>query len=281
MPVSERQLAAFADRHAWQIPFDTSPRHLAGPGDARHITHGLASAGWKAVSDPLSAEIVLRSPDFRHSLQFDPQSATSAWWRLRAEPTDTEPGWYAEFGELLPAEILASLTDALVLPLATGQENPLHMLDSAGWLIDGRGSATSDPPGCRVERRTERGDALVPWRVQDRVSWHVEAREPGHGMPRGSRIWHASFDGNTPEHLVGAFVSALADPAPLQRAMFDRTAHFNVLQQPSTLTPQQTVDAHTTRLNALRAHARAAHREATKPVTTPASTGPARPAARR
>ncbi|MEW2620873.1 DUF317 domain-containing protein [Streptomyces sp. NPDC048106] len=93
MPLSEQQLAPFADKHAWQIPFDTSPRHLAGPGDARHVTHGLAAAGWNAVSDPLSAEIVLRSPDLRHSLQFDPQSATSAWWRLRAETTDTEPGW--------------------------------------------------------------------------------------------------------------------------------------------------------------------------------------------
>ncbi|MEU1629230.1 DUF317 domain-containing protein [Streptomyces sp. NPDC020096] len=91
--MSERQLAAFADHHAWRIPFDTSPRHLAGPGDARHVTHGLAAAGWTRTSDPLSPEIVLRSPDHRHSLQFDPQSATSAWWRLRAEPTGTEPGW--------------------------------------------------------------------------------------------------------------------------------------------------------------------------------------------
>ncbi|MGW5868243.1 DUF317 domain-containing protein [Streptomyces sp. NPDC055239] len=102
--MSDGQLAAFADQHAWQIPFDTSPRHLAGPGDARHVTHGLAAAGWKAVSDPLSAEIVLRSPDLRHRLQFDPQSATSAWWRLRAEPTNQDPGWYAEFGERVPAE---------------------------------------------------------------------------------------------------------------------------------------------------------------------------------
>ncbi|MGQ4439926.1 DUF317 domain-containing protein, partial [Streptomyces violaceoruber] len=140
MPVSERQLAAFADKHVWRIPFDTSPRHLAGPGDARHVTHGLAAAGWTRTSDPLSAEIVLRSPDYRHSLQFDPQSATSAWWRLRAEPTGTEPGWYAEFGELVPAEILGSLTDALVSPPPTLSAAPLNTLEDAGWLIDGRGS---------------------------------------------------------------------------------------------------------------------------------------------
>ncbi|WP_342671172.1 hypothetical protein [Streptomyces chattanoogensis] len=31
-------------------------------------------------------------------MQFGPPAATSAWWRLRAEHTDTGPGWYAEFG---------------------------------------------------------------------------------------------------------------------------------------------------------------------------------------
>lgn len=70
MPVSERQLAAFADTHAWQVLFDTSPRHLAGAGDGRRVTHGLATAGWARTSDPLSPEIVLTSPNRRHSLQF-------------------------------------------------------------------------------------------------------------------------------------------------------------------------------------------------------------------
>ncbi|WP_342671170.1 hypothetical protein [Streptomyces chattanoogensis] len=30
------------------IRFETRPRHLAGPADARHVTHGLAAAGWSA-----------------------------------------------------------------------------------------------------------------------------------------------------------------------------------------------------------------------------------------
>jgi hypothetical protein len=279
VPVSERQLAAFADTHAWRIPFDTSPRHLAGPGDARHVTHGLAAAGWTRTSDPLSPEIVLRSPDHRHSLQFDPQSATSAWWRLRAEPTDTELGWYAEFGELVPAEILSGLTDALVSPPPTMPADPLRILDGAGWLIDGRGSAFSDPLGCTVERRTERGDATVPWRLPARVSWHVEARDPEHSS-RGPRLWHAWFDGPTPTHLVAAFVTALADGAPLQRAMYDRTAHHGVVQKPSPLSPQQIVEAHTARLAGIRKQARAAHRQP-KTATPPAKADTARPTARR
>ncbi|MDH2388632.1 DUF317 domain-containing protein [Streptomyces sp. HNM0663] len=280
MPVSERQLAAFADKHAWRIPFDTSPRHLAGPGDARHVTHGLATAGWTRTSDPLSAEIVLRSPDHRHSLQFDPQSATSAWWRLRAEPTGTEPGWYAEFGELVPAEILAGLTDALVAPAPAAPANPLPALEAAGWLIDGRGAAVSDPPGCRVERRSEKGDGTVPWREPDRASWHIEVRDHPWPFSAGPRIWHAWFDGNTPEHLVTAFITTLADSAPLQRGMYDRTAH-GVVQKPSPLTPEQVVEAHAARLAGIRRQARLVRRRQPEAVTRPATESTTRSTARR
>ncbi|WP_434595827.1 DUF317 domain-containing protein [Streptomyces sp. A5-4] len=274
MPVSERQLAAFAAKHAWQIPFDTSPRHLAGSGDARHVTHGLAAAGWKAVSDPLSAEIVLRSPDLRLRLQFDPQSATSAWWRLRAEHTDTERGWHAEFGELVPAEVLAGLTDALIAPMSASRPDPLTVLASAGWQVGPQNTAVSPDTMCHIEQRADQDDDAMAY-------WHVETCEPGYGTPMGPRIWHAYFGANTPEHLVTAFVSTLAAPAPLQRAMYDRTAHYSVVQVPSPLTPQQTVDAHTTRIDSLRSHARAARRQATKPATTPAPAGAVRPTVRR
>lgn len=224
MPVSERQLAAFADKHAWRIPFDTIPRHLAGPGDARHVTHGLAAAGCTRTTDPLSTEIVLRSPDHRHSLQFDPQSATSAWWRLRAEPTGTEPGRYAEFGELVPAEILSSLTDALIAPAPSQRPDLFQVLESAGWLLDGRTAAHTPDGMCHVEQLSDQ--------VEGTASWHVEISEPGHDELRGRRIWHAWFNG-TPMHLVDAFVAALTDSTPVQRGMSDRAAHHSVLQQPS------------------------------------------------
>ncbi|MEV7064294.1 DUF317 domain-containing protein [Streptomyces collinus] len=273
MPVSERQLAAFADKHAWRIPFDTSPRHLAGPGDARYVTHGLAAAGWSAVSDPLSAEIVLRSPDLRHRLQFDPQSATSAWWRLWAEPIDTEPGWYAEFGERVPAEVLAGFTDALIVP-PPQQPDPWQPVLSAGWHRDSDGIARSPDSMCHIELRLQS-------EFHDRPCWHVETREPGHGELHGTRIWHTYFDEHTPAHLVGSFLTALADRSPLQRGMYDRTGHYSAVQEPSPLRPQQVVDAHATRLKSLRAQARSARLQQTKPSTTPANVGPARPAARR
>lgn len=273
MPVSERQLEAFAATHAWRVPFDTSPRYLAGPGDGRHVTHGLAAAGWRRTSDPLSPEIVLTSPDKRYHLHFDPQSATPAWWRLRAEPTGVK-SWYAEFGELVPAEILAGLTDALIGPPPSEQPNPLRPLGSAGWLIEAQNSAVSVDGMCHVELRTDRGDGSTP-------HWHVEAAEPLPGR-LGARIWHASFDEHTPAHLVDAFVTALSDPAPLQRGMYERTAHHGAVQKPShPLSRQQVLDAHTARLDALRTQARSARRRqqpatAKSPVPPTSTTTPLR-----
>ncbi|WP_223283771.1 DUF317 domain-containing protein [Streptomyces sp. FBKL.4005] len=251
------QLEEFARRHAWRIPFDTSPRHLAGPGDARHVTHGLAAAGWKRTSDPLSPEIVLSSPDQRYRLDFIPESGTFAWWRLWARSTDTEPGWTATFGELVPAEVLAGFTDALVAPAPTEHSGPLDVVDAAGWLLDARGAASSPDAACRLERRS---DSLL--------SWQVEVHAPDRGR-HGPRLWHASFDHRPPGHLVNAFLTALVDPAPLQRGMGDRTAHYSAVQTPSPLRPEQIVEAHTDRLNSIRAKVRAARRQNSKPSTSP------------
>lgn len=273
MPLSERQLGAFTDKHAGQIPFDTSPRHLAGPGNARHVTHGLAAAGWATVSDPLSAEIVMASPDHHYRLHFDPQSATSAWWRLRAAPGDNEHGWYAEFGELVPAEILAGLTDALIAP-SSPQPDPWQPVTSAGWQHDDAGTALSPDSLCRIEHRPMS-------EFHTRPSWRIEVRASSDESFPGPRIWHAYLDEHVPDHLTSAFLGALADPHPLQRGMFDRTGHHRAVQEPSPLRPQQVVDAHTARVKTIRAQARAVRRQQAAPATLPAPTTAVQPAARR
>ncbi|WP_446038083.1 DUF317 domain-containing protein [Streptomyces sp. SID1121] len=162
MPLSEQQIAPFADEHARQIPFDTSPRHLAGPADARQVTHGLAAAGWKSTSDPLSAEIVLRSPDQRYHLQFDPQSTTSAWWRLRAEPTNGEPGWYAEFGERVPAEVLAGLTDASSPARRPSRRAPCPCWKLRDGLSTAEGLRTATHQGARCNACPRAARARCP-----------------------------------------------------------------------------------------------------------------------
>ncbi|MFE9905032.1 DUF317 domain-containing protein [Streptomyces achromogenes] len=269
--MSDQQLAQFTRTHKWRILFDASPRHLAGPGDARHVTHGLTAAGWKRTSDPLSPQLVLTSPDHRYRLDFTPGNGMSSWWRLWAEPTDTERSWAAGFGELVPAEILSAFTDALIAPPPQRHSTPLDVLNTAGWLLDAREAASSPDATCLIERHADRPDA-------PRAAWHVEVSDPD--SPR-SRIWHAHFDAGTPVHLVTAFVTALADTAPLQRGMYDRTAHHSVTQQRSTVTPEQIIHAHKARLSSLRAQARAARRHSATAAAVPAPSAAARPAARR
>lgn len=275
MPVSERQLSEFADKHAWQIPFDTSPRHLAGPGDARHVTHGLAAAGWTRTSDPLSPRMVMTSPDHRYSLRFTPESGyMSAWWHLTSEPFGAEPYWYAAVGELVPAEVLAAVTDALVIPPPAAQPDPWQTLDAAGWARDDSGAARSTDGMCTIEHRPVS-------ELHDTPEWHIETHETNFHELGGRRIWHAHFHQNVPAHLVNAFVTALTDTAPLQRGMHEPTAHYRAVQEPSPLSPQQVVDAHTDRLKAITARVRAARRRQTKPAPAPMHTRTAQPAARR
>ncbi|WP_308295305.1 hypothetical protein [Streptomyces sp. PSAA01] len=82
---------------------------------------------------------------------------------------------------------------------------------------------------------------------------------------------------------MNAFSTALAHDAPLRRALFDRTAHHSAVQKPSPLTPERVVEAHTARLDTVRAQARAARRQQQpNPTTaTPVRAGTPRPAARR
>ncbi|WP_225797360.1 DUF317 domain-containing protein [Streptomyces aculeolatus] len=274
MPLTERLTAAFADTHAWQIPYDTSPRHLAGPGDPRHVTHGLAAAGWRTVSDRLGADIVLRSPDYRYRLQHTPAAQrTSRWWYLQADTTDTAPGWHANLSGLAPAEVIASLTDTLVNPTIADPPGIISTLESAGWHVSDPATAASPDDMCRVELRDQE--------YHDTPHWHVETREPRSGHYDGPRIWNAWFSDYMPEYLVAAFVTALADPTPLQRAMFDSTVHYGAASTPSALTPEQVVAAHATRITSLHHAARTARRQKKNPAAGLVKTGTARTAARR
>ncbi|MFE4546663.1 DUF317 domain-containing protein [Streptomyces sp. NPDC056785] len=213
---------------------------------------------------------MLRSPDHRYRLQFDPQSTTSARWRLRAEISTNERDWYAEFGELVPSEILAAFTDALIAP-ASPQPDPWEPVTRAGWQRDEAGAAHSPDAMCHIERRPMS-------EFHDRPSWHIETRDARYAGPR---IWHTFLDEHVPDHLASACLEALTDQSPLQRGMFDRTAHHSAVKEQSPLRPQQVIDAHTTRMKAIRAQARIARRPQTTPATRPAPASAAQPAARR
>ncbi|MFD9715785.1 DUF317 domain-containing protein [Streptomyces sp. NPDC059076] len=260
--LSQRQLDAFAEDHLGFLD-DIAPRYLAGPGDARHVTHALAAAGWKVTSDPLVPVIDLASPDRRHQLRHDPQTMTgTSTWRLNNE--DPDAYWCAQFSQI-PVEILAGLTGSLVLP-PTAAEPPTvwDLLTNVGWTRtpyeDGAGSRSPDGMVSVEHRRITEG-------YEGRV-WRIEVR------PRpdeGPVIWSAWIAYEAPPHLITGLVAALTDPAPLQRTWAQNRAHYSAQRTDSPVTPEAHVAAHRTRISTIRARVRAARREAKKTLTTTAA----------
>ncbi|BAU88002.1 hypothetical protein SLA_7136 [Streptomyces laurentii] len=139
MAVSPAQLASYTADHEHTIPYDTSPRHLAGPGDPRHVTHALLSAGWRVTSADGDPRIPLTAPTGEHQLRLDPFG--SRYWRI-----DTDDGpWQASFSQTVPAEIIAGLTDRL-----TGRQQPAgpgawQRMVEAGWRVDRDPDGTAPP----------------------------------------------------------------------------------------------------------------------------------------
>ncbi|MEU3553370.1 DUF317 domain-containing protein [Streptomyces fragilis] len=263
MPVSDKQIASFAAAHETKVLFDTSPRHLAGPGDGRHITHGLAAAGWALVSDPLNPLMVMRSDDCHRRLILD-GSSHFAYWSLQSHAVDEEQRWYASFGYRTPVEILAAVTDALAGPSAGGTD-PWQTIRDAGWPVISERDARSPDGLCQISRFDD--DLSDPW--------YVEVREYPH--EHAPLWWRATFHGDTPVRLVNAFLVALTDPAPLPRGQYGDDVHHKALQKPSGLTGKRLVEAHTSRLDALRAQVRATRRRA-RAASQPTTTPPARSA---
>ncbi|MEU5833015.1 DUF317 domain-containing protein [Streptomyces diacarni] len=265
--MNERQLAAFAQAHGGSIPFDVSPRYLAGPGDARHVTHALAAAGWKPRpdADPLSPGVVLTSPDPHTRLQLDPLTADCCW-RLEGQTPD-HPHWYALSSERIPEELIAGLTDALVTGPMREQPAVWDVLSTADWR------STQHTP---LVRRAASPDGLVEvtrrtFEEDQTPYWHIAVRERS-GPSR--LVWNLHLSGNTPAHLLTGLATALTNPEPVQREMANGS-HYNATSKRSSLTPQQVINAHKARLEKIRAQARTARRQ--RPSAQPAPVPAARP----
>lgn len=246
-----------------RIWFDTTPRHLAGPGDPRHVTQALRAGGWKNFGDPDLPHVVLASPDHQHTLVLEPTPDTSgAWWRISSQR------WYASFGGNTPAEILAGFTDALLRTAPEADPGIWPTLQAAGWTYerDERGNEHArHPDGITI---MERAATLT----SDYYSWKAEVALPT-GLGGHRMMWHAYFDDRTPRHLLAAFATALVDPAPVARGHYDVPHSHLVTQVERGAQGEQLAAAHEARLKASRAAARKASRS-TAPTTQP-STGPA------
>lgn len=276
MAVSPAQRASYANDHHTKIPFEKSPRALAGPGDPRHVTHALLASGWTLTSAPGDPRITLTGPDqARHQIAIDPFASGSPWRIQSADWT-----WNASFDRMVPAEIIAGFTDSLLHGPRRGDIGPWEHMQKAGWAVerqpDGTGQALSPAPELpvRVELRPIFNDS------SDHFAWRIT--QPDHiGMP----VWKMWISGPVPDHLMTGLAEQLVSDAPVLRGMYDLD-HYSARQEPSPLTPQQAVEAHFTRIDAAQARARSQRRTrlttrlpapAAAPAAAPASSRATRP----
>ncbi|MFB7257905.1 DUF317 domain-containing protein [Streptomyces nojiriensis] len=251
MAVSPAQRASYASDHHTKIPFETAPRHLAGPGDPRHVTHALLAAGWTLTSAPGDPRIALTGPnEARHQMVIDP-FASGSWWRIHS----VNWTWNASFDRMVPAEIIAGFTDRLLDGPRRGEPGPWEYMQKAGWSVDlrpdGTGEALSPDPRLpiRAELRPIFNDS------PDHLAWRIEAKPEYSGPP----IWKMWISGPVPDHLVAGLVEQLVSSAPVLRGMHDLD-HYAARQENSPLTPEQAVEAHFSRIDAAQARARAQRR---------------------
>lgn len=249
MAVSPAQRASYADDHRSKIPFHTAPRHLAGPGDPRHVTHALLAAGWSIASAPGDPRTVLTGPDqARHQLVLDPFA--SPCWRIQS----ADWSWYASFDRMVPAEIIAGFTDGFIGTPRRTDTGPWQLMAQVGWTVERRpdGTRQAVSPGSnplRVE--------LVPVGKAgpEQSAWRVEAQPP-YG---GARLWHIWISGAVPDHFLNGLVEQLVATAPVVRGLHDTESH-GARQEPSGMSPEQVAEAHFARLEAVSRRVKAERR---------------------
>ncbi|MFG2836419.1 DUF317 domain-containing protein [Streptomyces zaomyceticus] len=272
--ITWRQLDAFTNEYTNKLGSPVSPRYLAGPGDPRHVTHALRAAGWSTPCDPLHPDIRMQSPDQQHELLFKPSAQyTRNWWTVHSGFGPSN--WYAAFSGSTPVEIVAGLTDTLLLPEPeeTSREDFAAILTTRGW------KHTTDELGGHQIMSPDR-TAMVEQLISPsmgRCGWEIEvARHRGPYGPEGL-LWRASLDIRTPGHVLGAVATALSDPAPVPRTRFaiDESPHLTVGRE--TVIGEQIVTAHQQRLAEARRHRPSTPPVAAKPApNTPVVTSPAR-----
>ncbi len=264
----------FAEDHD-HLGSAVSPRHLAGPGDPRHVTHALRAAGWHTASDPLHPTVTLHSPDYSHQLTLapKPERPYRPWWRIRSPHGPAH--WSAEFSGTTPVEIISGLTDALVQPPPEHLRSPWDLLISRGWSYHresgGSESATSPDKAVSME-----------WEISPNVGtlgWAIEA-VGRNNLDRPGFLWRARLDDNTPSHLVTAFAAALADPEPVLRGRFEIPYGLPLKQEQEEPLGPKAAAAHAARLAQARRHRPkpALSTSPSVPSAPPRTTSPARPA---
>ncbi|KUF16855.1 hypothetical protein AT728_23390 [Streptomyces silvensis] len=239
--------------------FATQPRYLAGRGDPRHITQALRAGGWKNISDADLPQVALVSPDHLYSLLLEPEPEPyTMWWTLNGRRPEQAWGWTARFSSHTPVEILAALTDTLLQPEPDTAPEIWPLLTGAGWTHE------HDERGDEIARHPDGILCLRQWHTgtHGRYFWTVETPLPGY-----RNVWNATLDDVIPQHLLAAFVSALALDEPVQRAMYDVPHTHLVRHEQRGPQGAELAAARKARLATARSLARKARRKAAPPTT--------------
>ncbi|MEU8784823.1 DUF317 domain-containing protein [Streptomyces sp. NPDC048637] len=180
------------------------PRYLAGGGDLRHVTEFLRASGWRDKSKS-GGPLVFDSPDKSVRIGYDPFTQPGGW-TISGKQTRRHEAWHAAFGQHVPVEIVAGVTDALTRPRSAHAPNVWAPLEAQSWKME---------QGQHVTARSPDGGAFVRFHqsAPGQAHWWAGARNE-HG-----RVWEATLTPNTPMHLVQAFSTALADPQPVMRPL--------------------------------------------------------------
>ncbi|MEH0507253.1 DUF317 domain-containing protein [Streptomyces scabiei] len=166
----------------------------------------------------------------------------TALWQIRCR-TDLHapPTWTAAFTDETPPEIVAAVTAALDADVTAGRWNDepyrerddhpemvWEVLRAARWQITVDGwhiTATSPDRLARLEYRPP--SSFGGHKVARDEAWRARIL----AAPDARRaLWEADFHSATPAHLVAAFATALADPAPVsrERACVPRECHAHL-----------------------------------------------------
>ncbi|MEU6144153.1 DUF317 domain-containing protein [Streptomyces sp. NPDC047081] len=260
--MTERQLATFRHDHESHFLHVTSPRYLAGSGDARHITHALLAAGWSVTSDPACPQTQLDSPDLSARLEVASQFTPSRWWHLTAKPSEATT-WSASFSRQVPAEILAGLTDTLLTSAPADAPDPWGLFREANWSVtqseNGTGLEALSPDRRMVVEYSRPLDiefASFSWRIRAKKYPAAADESPLDGLA----VWDGWLNQHTPAHAVAGFITALTSTEPLLRGLGQHGWPFGVQHERTSRTGRVVADAHQQRVKGIQALVRTARR---------------------
>ncbi|MEU2868674.1 DUF317 domain-containing protein [Streptomyces olivoreticuli] len=212
-------------------PFLVSPRYLAGDdgllGD--RVTDALVVAGWNCWTTRTQTRHLL-DPDQLRGAEWLPGHPNVLFdgdpvlWEFFARTAPTAPPlWTAYFTAHVPHELVTAFAAALATApdVTSGIEpgrTPLQPLADAHWSTDPTDAGN-----------TYYAPKLQAWVTCGALSDAIEDGNPIPGLPgylawaqiddHVPHEWCAAFSPSTPQELVAAFTTALADPTPVLRSV--------------------------------------------------------------